>query len=184
METRRGSTDRVLPTRTASRADAPSYLQERDSAGTRPVVCLVCSSGGHFAELYRLQTAWCDFEPLWITFDSHDTHSILRDQRMIRAYGPTNRSLVNLARNAVLAWRVIARERPVAVVSTGAGVAVPFLLVARLRRIGSIYIESLARVSDLSLSGRIAYHIAQEFLVQWPGLTERYPRTRYEGRVL
>ena len=184
MTTMRGPTDRVLSTRTTSRVDGSPCRQERDSADTRPVVCLVCSSGGHFAELYRLQAAWCDFEPLWVTFDSHDTHSILRDQRMICAYGPTNRSLVNLARNAVLAWRVIVRERPVAVVSTGAGVAVPFLLVARLRRIGSIYIESLARVSDLSLSGRIAYHLAGEFLVQWPGLTERYPRTRYEGRVL
>ncbi|MBN2248006.1 MAG: UDP-N-acetylglucosamine--LPS N-acetylglucosamine transferase [Coriobacteriia bacterium] len=164
--------------------DTPACAHDHGAAGLRPVVCLVCSSGGHFAELYRLQEAWRGFEPVWITFDSHDTRSVLRGQRMICAYGPTNRNLVNLARNTVLAWRVLSRERPMAVVSTGAGVAVPFLLVARLRQIAGVYIESLARVSDLSLSGRITYHLASEFLVQWPGLTERYPRARYEGRVL
>lgn len=154
------------------------------AAGGRPIVCLVCSSGGHFAELHRLRAAWDAFEPLWVTFESQDTRSILGDERMVRAYGPTNRSLINLVRNTWLAWRVLTRKRPVAVVSTGAGVALPFMVVARLRGVPGIYVESLARVTDLSLTGRLSYRFAEEFLVQWPQLAERYPRARYVGRVL
>ena len=158
--------------------------EARPATSARPSVCLVCSSGGHFAELNRLRTAWDDFEPVWVTLDAHDTRSVLDTERTVFAHGPTNRSLTNLVRNTVLAWRVLGRERPIAVISTGAGLAVPFLLVARLRGIVGVYIESLARVSELSLSGRISYRLAREFLVQWPELATRYPRARYEGRVL
>jgi beta-1,4-N-acetylglucosaminyltransferase len=147
-------------------------------------VCLVCSSGGHFAELYRLGDAWRTAERVWITFDSPDTRSVLVGEEVVYAASPTTRNLGNLLRNLALAWRVIGRERPVAMVSSGAGVAVPFLLVARLRGVRSVYVESLSRVHSLSLTGRVAYRLADEFLVQWPQLAERLPKARYEGRVL
>jgi len=147
-------------------------------------VCLVCSSGGHFAELYRMREAWQHHDAVWVTFDSPDTRAILADERVVYAYAPTNRNVPNFLRNLVLAWRVLGRERPFAVVSTGAGVAVPFLIAARLKGVRSIYIESLSRVCGLSLTGRSAYRLADEFLVQWPELAEHLPNARYHGCVL
>ncbi|MFO7610141.1 MAG: PssD/Cps14F family polysaccharide biosynthesis glycosyltransferase [Candidatus Krumholzibacteriia bacterium] len=147
-------------------------------------VCLVCSSGGHFTELYRLHDAWRDHDRFWVTFDSPDTRSLLAGEQVLFAASPTNRDLCNLLRNLVLAWRVLGRERPAAMISTGAGVAVPFLLAARLRGVPTIYVESLSRVHTLSLTGRAAYRLADEFLVQWPELAARLPHARYAGRVL
>ena len=52
------------------------------------------------------------FERVWVTFDKSDSRSLLRDERVVHAYGPTNRSIKNLLRNLRLAWRVLRAERP------------------------------------------------------------------------
>jgi beta-1,4-N-acetylglucosaminyltransferase len=44
-----------------------------------------------------------------------------------------------------------------------------------------VYVESFARVQSLSMSGRIMYHAADKFVVQWEGLRARYPRAVYAG---
>jgi UDP-N-acetylglucosamine:LPS N-acetylglucosamine transferase len=88
-------------------------------------VCLVCSSGGHFYELYCLRGAWSPHDCFWVTFLGQDTRYMLRDEKVYTAYSPTNRSLKNLIRNLFLAWRVLARERPRVLVSTGAVHRIP-----------------------------------------------------------
>lgn len=42
-----------------------------------------------------------------------------------------------------------------------------------------IYIESLARVSTLSLSGKLLLPISDRFLVQWPAVASKYRRAEY-----
>jgi hypothetical protein len=48
-----------------------------------------------------------------------------------------------------------------------------------------IYVESIARVRKLSLSGTILYltRMADKFMVQWPELQQRFPRSTYAGRL-
>jgi beta-1,4-N-acetylglucosaminyltransferase len=45
-------------------------------------------------------------------------------------------------------------------------------------------VESLARVGELSLSGRLVYPVTTDFFVKWPELVSRYPRSRYAGAIL
>ena len=97
-------------------------------------VALVCSSGGHLAQLHRLRPWWSRHERLWITFDTPDAVALLADEPVVWANHPTTRNLPNALRNLVLAWRVLQRERPDVVVSDGAGVAFPFFLAAKLVR--------------------------------------------------
>lgn len=44
-----------------------------------------------------------------------------------------------------------------------------------------IYVESLARIKTLSLTGKILYWLADEFIVQWEDLQTSYPRSKYFG---
>ena len=144
---------------------------------------LVCSSGGHLMQLHELRAAWEPFARTWVTFDKSDARSLLRDERVIHAFGPTNRNVPNLVRNLRLAWRVIRRERPSAVLTTGAGVAVPFAWVARLHRIPTVYVESFTRIDGLSLSGRMIAPIATRLYGQWPELAQRRARVRFAGNL-
>jgi len=144
---------------------------------------LVSSGGGHLSQLIELCADWPVECQYWITFDSTQARALLADRRVAFAYGPTNRSLRCLCQNLLLAWRLIRRNRPSTLVTTGAGLAVPFCYVARLFRCQVIYVECLSRVSEPSLTGRLVEPVAHEFFVQWPQLVPRYHRARYVGTV-
>lgn len=147
-------------------------------------LCLVASSGGHLMQLVRLRPAWERHERFWVTFEKEDARTLLKEEQVFWAFHPTNRSLRNLFRNLVLAWRLLREERPDTVISTGAGVGVPFLWIARFLGIRTVFIDSLTRVRDLSLSGKLVYPIVHRLFVQWPELAARYRRAVYGGNLL
>ena len=147
-------------------------------------VLLVCSPGGHLLQMLALEPAYADLRTSWVTLAGADVDHLLAGREVTLAHGPTNRSLVNLARNLRLAWRVVRRERPAAILSTGAALAVPFALAGRLHGCRFVYVESLTRTRTLSLAGRMVYPLASAFFVQWPGAAGRRRRAVHAGSVL
>jgi beta-1,4-N-acetylglucosaminyltransferase len=148
----------------------------------RPLL-LVCSSGGHLLQLFSLAGAWEDRPRLWITFDKSDARVLLADERVEHAFGPTNRNIKNLLRNLRLAVTVLRRERPAAILTTGAGVAVPFAWIGRMLGVTVFYVESVTRIEELSLSGRLIRPVAKQVFVQWPELAATSPRLRFAGNL-
>jgi UDP-N-acetylglucosamine:LPS N-acetylglucosamine transferase len=153
------------------------------TTATRPLM-IVCSSGGHLLQMLALREAWSSFERVWVTFDKSDTRSLLVGERVVHAHGPTNRNIPNLLRNLRLARRVLRDERPAAILTTGAGVAVPFAWLARLHGIPTVYVESLTRIEGLSLSGRLIAPVATRLYAQWPELAgESHGRIQFAGNL-
>ena len=146
-------------------------------------VLLVCSSGGHLLQLLELRSVWEGFPHLWVTFDKFDSRSLLRGERVIYAHGPTNRNVPNLLRNVRLAERVIRRERPAAILTTGAGVAVPFAWVGRLHGVETVYVESFTRIDQLSLSARMIAPVAGRLYSQWPEAAAGARGIRFAGNL-
>jgi UDP-N-acetylglucosamine:LPS N-acetylglucosamine transferase len=146
-------------------------------------VLLVCSSGGHLLQLVALRDAWERYSRIWATFDKSDARSLLADEIVVFAHGPTNRNVGNLLRNLIVAWRVVRDARPRVVVTTGAGVAVPFAWVARLYGAKVVYVESLARIEGPSVSYRLIAPVACRHYVQWPELAQVVRGSRYVGNV-
>ena len=97
-------------------------------------VCLVGSSGGHLTHLYMLKPFWKNKERFWVTFDKEDARSLLGDEKMYPCYYPTNRSLKALIKNTKVAWKVLRKEKPDLIISSGAAVAVPFFYLGKLMR--------------------------------------------------
>jgi beta-1,4-N-acetylglucosaminyltransferase len=150
----------------------------------RPLL-IVCSTGGHLLQMQELHEAWEPFERVWVTFDKSDSRSLLRDERVIHAFSPTNRNIPNLLRNIRLALTVLRRERPSAILTTGAGVAVPFAWVGRLLGIPTIYVESVTRIEGLSLSARMIAPVAKRLYAQWPELADTSAgRIKFAGNLL
>ena len=163
-------------------------ISQTTQADTRPPegpvdVLLVCSTGGHLLQLVALREAWEGRTRVWVTFDKSDALSLLRGEPVAFAHGPTNRNIPNLLRNLRLARRLVRELRPKVVVTTGAGVAVPFAWIARLRGAKVVYVESFTRIDGPSLSCRLIAPVAARIYAQWPDLAESYRRARYLGNV-
>lgn len=141
-------------------------------------VLLISSTGGHFQALQRLHSFWGKHDYCWVTFQTSSTELVLGNEQVYWAYSPTNRNLPNLLRNFWLAWRVIQIEKPQLVLSTGAGVAVPFLILAKLFSIKTVFIESFTRVEELSLSARMTLPFLDVIYVQWEQLVAKYPQAK------
>lgn len=146
-------------------------------------VCLVSSSGGHLTHLYMLKPFWKDQERFWVTFDKEDARSLLEGERVYSCYYPTNRNIMNLVKNTVLAWKVLHTEKPDLIISTGAAVAVPFFYLGKLMRKKLIYIEVFDRMDKPTLTGKLVYRITDQFVVQWEGMKKVYPKAVNLGNI-
>ncbi|KAF9666429.1 hypothetical protein SADUNF_Sadunf16G0228500 [Salix dunnii] len=106
-------------------------------------------------------------------------------QSYITSIGTTFLALVHAL------WLMI-RIRPQVVLCNGPGTCVPLCLIAFMFKVVGVrwssvfYVESIARVRKLSLSGLLLYklRIADQFFVQWPQLQREYPRAHYVGCLM
>ena len=147
-------------------------------------VLLVASTGGHLAQVVALRQWWRDWDRVWVTFEKRDALSLLVGEKVIWAHHPTTRNLVNFARNGVLALRTLRANRPGLVFSNGAGVALPFFLVAKGLRIPTAYLEVYDRIDSRTVTGRLCRHLSSTFMVQWPEQERLYPGSVNVGPVL
>jgi len=147
-------------------------------------ILLVCSSGGHLAQLYQLRAWWQQHERSWVTFADPQAESLLEGEIVAPAYAPTTRNIPNAIRNLRLAISVIRAQRPDVVISDGAGVAFPFFLVARAMRVRTVYLEVYDRISRPTMTGKLCYPCTDLFLLQWPEQALIYPRGEVIGCLL
>lgn len=148
-------------------------------------VGVVCSSGGHLAQLHCLDAWWKNHERFWVTFDKPDAVSLLADEKVYHGFHPTNRNLKNLARNTLMAVRVLARERPDVLVSNGAGLAVPYFWVGKLLfGCKTVYIEVYDRIDTPTLTARLVHPVLDKMVIQWEDQRTHYPEAELLGTVL
>jgi len=149
----------------------------------RPKICFICSSGGHLIELLPLGEVMKKFDRFWITFESPISRQTLGGERIYTTKEPV-RNPVRFLKVFYDSLRVFLKERPDAIITTGAGVVIPFCFISWVFRKKIIYIESFCRTYDRSLSGRILYPISSLFLVQWKHMLREHGRNvRYFGQV-
>ena len=153
------------------------------TGGINLKICLVGSSGGHLTHLYMLKPFWENKKRFWVTFDKEDARSLLEGERVYPCYYPTNRNLKNLLKNTVVAWKVLRKEKPDLLISSGAAVAVPFFYLAKLMGKKLIYVEVYDRIDKPTLTGRLVYPIVDCFIVQWEEQKQVYKKAVNLGSI-
>jgi UDP-N-acetylglucosamine:LPS N-acetylglucosamine transferase len=143
-------------------------------------ILIVSSVGGHLQEVMALAPA----------LEQHDVGLVLNDQvDPPQGFGDWFWQIPHGERNLlfgayfVWAWRIVRSFRPRAIVSAGAGHAVPFALVGRLHGAKVIFLETLTAVKRPSVTGRLMYPLSHLFLYQWDDLREAFPHGKLVGPV-
>ena len=152
-----------------------------DSERKRLKICLACSHGGHLTEMKQIEEAFDGHDTFYFTYDADTT------RRLPDAYTVPNmaRNPVEFVKNLFRVRRIFGKERPDLVVSTGAEIAIPVVLVAKLFRIPTVYIECGAQATHPSITGRVMCRLADRFHVQWQELVHVYgPRATFRGSLI
>ncbi|CAM3262115.1 UDP-N-acetylglucosamine--LPS N-acetylglucosamine transferase [Lactococcus laudensis] len=146
-------------------------------------IALVGSSGGHLTHLYLLKKFWENEDRFWVTFDKADAKSILKEERFYPCYYPTNRNVKNTIKNTILAFKILRKEKPDLIISSGAAVAVPFFWLGKLFGAKTVYIEIFDRIDKPTLTGKLVYPVTDKFIVQWEELKKVYPKAINLGGI-
>ena len=146
-------------------------------------ICLVGSSGGHLTHLYMLKDFFKDKNRFWVTFNKEDANSVLKDEIKYYCYYPTNRNIKNLIKNTFLAIKVLKKEKPDLIISSGAAVAVPFFYIGKLFGAKLVYIEVFDRINKATMTGKLVYPITDKFIVQWEEMKKVYPKAINLGSI-
>mgnify|MGYP002250395809 CR=1 FL=1 len=147
--------------------------------------CFVASSGGHWEELMCLNEITVENETFYVTEEGGQaSDSNIKNIYLLPQINRHESGFVwHFIKLIFITNKILKKEKPKLVVTTGALIAFPFCVFAKLRRAKVIYIESFARVNNASLTGKLTYYLADLFLVQWESLLKFYPKAKYVGGI-
>lgn len=157
-------------------------------------ICLTCAAGGHLDELMIISKAFEGHEQVYVTVEEVTTKTLEKYYRTyyIRDWpAPLKYDFLHKIQLffyylyiTIPCVLILIKERPKVVIGCGGQGTINLCYIGKLLGCKIIYFESLARIFDLSLTGRIVYPISDLYLVQWEQLTQKYKKARYWGQII
>lgn len=151
-------------------------------------VIFVSSSGGHFSEILRLEKLFNEYDYILVTEKTDITYDYKDKYNMqFLKYGPNKNKLKYIwaiIYNVFKCISIVVSYKPETIITTGAQVGGIMCFIGKLFGKKIIYIESLAKIDSLSVTGRNVYKFADKFYVQWETLANKYERAEYIGRLM
>ncbi|MDE6519958.1 MAG: polysaccharide biosynthesis protein [Ruminococcus sp.] len=87
--------------------------------------------------------------------------------------------IINLGRSI----KIYIKEKPDVVICTGVLAMIPICLIAKAMRKKLIFIESFAKVTTPTETGKLLYKFADQFYVQWESMLKVYPNAIFLGGI-
>jgi|ERR1700743_2492474 len=150
-------------------------------------IILICSDGGHLAQILELKELFIQYDYLIITEGTEATFPLKEKYNICylksRPQGG-KRSItfiLSLFINLFLSFRLLISHYPKVIITTGSHTAVPICLLGKLFRVKIVWILSFARINTRAKSASFIYPIADKFIVQWESAQALYPRSIYLG---
>ena len=148
-------------------------------------ICFAASTGGHFEQLMMLRPLMAKHQSFILT--EKTAYATLKDTDKAYYLRQVNRKekswLWAMVCNAVYSLRIFCKEKPDAVICTGVLATIPMCLYAKLFGKKLIYIESFAKVTSPTETGKLLYRFADKFYVQWESMLEVYPNATFLGGI-
>ncbi|MBW8041247.1 MAG: hypothetical protein FVQ85_14760 [Planctomycetes bacterium] len=150
-------------------------------------ICVGASAGGHMnqlLELLEVSESWPQPPSVYVT-TSETLAEKLAERGPVYIIGECNRKHPLKALGVLVrSLKIVIKERPDVVITTGSLPLAMVCLSAKLFGAGTVWIDSIANVERLSMSGRMMRGFADLFLTQWPQLARQYKNVEYAGNIV
>jgi beta-1,4-N-acetylglucosaminyltransferase len=147
-------------------------------------ICLAASAGGHLTQLLKLANCWNEYDAFFIT-TCEEVKKKLEKSGNVYVAGESNRQHpIKIMKVILCCFKIIFKERPDVVLSTGAAVGCIACMIGKLTGAKIVWVDSITNVEKLSLSGRLVRPIANLFLAQWQQLAQQYTNVIFEGTLI
>ena len=148
-------------------------------------ICFAASSGGHYEQLLMLKPLMEKYDSFILT-EKTGYATTVNGQKMYYLLQVNRREksfIIRMIWNAFRSLGIYIKERPDIVICTGVLAMIPMCLLAKLFGKKLIYIESFAKVTSGTETGKLLYRFADEFYVQWEPMLDVYPNAIYLGGI-
>lgn len=148
-------------------------------------IAFAASSGGHFEQLLMLKPLMEKYDSFVVTEKTRYSAGKI-DAKMYYVKQINRKELMfipKLIANTFKSLTIIIKEKPDVMITTGVLAIIPLALLMKLFHKKLIYIESFAKVTSGTLSGRLLYKYADQFYVQWEEMLKLYPDAIYKGGI-
>lgn len=145
-------------------------------------VMLIASGGGHWVQLLRLGAAWRHCDCCYVTVQAAYAADV-PGQVFHAVTDATRWDRWKLVKMALQVAGILVLRRPEVVITTGAAPGLVALRLGKWMGARTVWIDSMANVEELSLSGRKAGRFVDLWLTQWPHLA-RPEGPHFLGSVL
>lgn len=149
-------------------------------------ICFAASSGGHFEQLMMLAPLMDKYKSFVVTEKTNYNIEKKQDKN-VYYLSQINRKekmwILKFILNFLMSLKIFLKEKPDVVISTGVLATIPICLICKLFKRKLIYIESFAKVTSPTLSGKLLYKYADRFYVQWESMLKIYPKAIYLGGI-
>jgi UDP-N-acetylglucosamine:LPS N-acetylglucosamine transferase len=149
---------------------------------TKKKLLAVASGGGHWVQLLRLRRAFEGCDSVFVTVVD-DYRADVAGHRFYCVCDATRHTWIRLVRASIEILFVILRERPDIIISTGAAPGYVAIRIGRLLGAKAIWVDSIANVEQMSMSGTLAGRHVDLWLTQWPHLAKE-SGPHFRGAVL
>ena len=148
-------------------------------------LCFAASTGGHFEQLMMLRPLMAEYDSFILT--EKTAYSVAKDTDRVYYLSQVNRKekfwFFAMIKNAFQSLGIFIKERPDAIICTGVLAMIPMCLLCKISRKKRIYIESFAKVTSPTETGKLLYKYADRFYVQWESMLEIYPDAIFLGGI-
>jgi UDP-N-acetylglucosamine:LPS N-acetylglucosamine transferase len=144
-------------------------------------VLAIASIGGHWIQLLRLKPAFNNVNLEFVS--TNECCATMVPEHTFYAVPDSNRSnKLDLLKSFWNISKLLVKTRPDAIITTGAAPGLMGIIAGKLLGIKTIWIDSIANIDELSMSGKIAMRFADRVYTQWPHLANS--KVLYNGSVL
>ena len=165
------------------------YLIKGDVMKKQKKVLFISSTGGHLSEMLRLSPMFEKYDYHIITEKTKSNMGLLEkypNRVNFLVYGTKSHFLTypfKLLYNTIKSLVLYCKIKPKVIITTGAHTAGPMCIIGKIFGSKIIYIETLANSKTKTVTGRIIYHFADLFIVQWESMLKLYPKAKYWGWI-